>query len=432
MIVFISDLHFVDGSAGKHNIPVEAFQIFLEDIGWTAQRLHNESKKIEQIKIVFLGDIFDVLRTTKWFPIPASERPWGSSEKKIETHTNTIFDEIITQNKDTFNLLSGRLKGKYGFHIEPERIYIPGNHDRLCNKYKTLRKKVRKNLGILVSDTPFEHSFRDFDHGVFARHGHEFDKFNYEGGISYNYHDYMRVPIGDPITTELVSKLPWQVMQHPIVNKLNQKEKAALRRNLEDIENVRPFAATLEWLLYQVKKNLSLKGAIEDSVDEIVKQFNKLSYVKKWYDHHDRWLIFMDEADQIQSVLYLLENFKIFPSEKLLPLIAKVKNRLAQDDHLEAALKEHALIEDSRINYLVYGHTHEPRVVPLRKGNTLNGSKDHVYLNTGTWRTRYHICKDGLGFTGWKNLTYIVFYRKEERNFDFPSFETWTGTLKTI
>ncbi len=60
------------------------------------------------------------------------------------------------------------------------------------------------------------------------------------------------------------------------------------------------------------------------------------------------------------------------------------------------------------------------------------GSRCHVYLNTGTWRTRYNKCKEGLGFIGWKNLTYLVFYRREERKLDFPTFETWTGTLKTI
>jgi UDP-2,3-diacylglucosamine pyrophosphatase LpxH len=432
MIVFISDLHFVDGSAGEHNVPTEAFHIFFEDIGWTAERLRKRGGQVEEIKIVFLGDIFDVIRTEKWFSIPISERPWGSNEKKIESHTNMLFDEITSRNQDTFSLLSGKLEGKYSFQIEPERIYIPGNHDRLCNKYKSLRKKVRKNLGIPSSDTPFEHSFIDVDYGVFARHGHEFDKFNYEGGTSYNHDDYMRVPIGDTITTELLAKLPWQIMQHPAVKNLKKGEQPALRRNLQEIENVRPFSATLEWLLYQVKNNLSIKEAIEDSVDEVVKEFNKLRFVKKWYEHHDKWDNFMDKADQIQSVLFLLEKFKIFPSEKLLPLLAKVKNRLARDDYLEAALKENALVGDGRINYIVYGHTHEPRIVPLRRENTPNGPKDDVYLNTGTWRTRYHRCKEGLGFTGWKNLTYLVFYRKEERDSDLPAFETWTGTLKTI
>ena len=32
MLVFVSDLHFVDETAGKHNIATEAFRIFFQDI----------------------------------------------------------------------------------------------------------------------------------------------------------------------------------------------------------------------------------------------------------------------------------------------------------------------------------------------------------------------------------------------------------------
>jgi len=101
---------------------------------------------------------------------------------------------------------------------------------------------------------------------------------------------------------------------------------------------------------------------------------------------------------------------------------------LKRDDLLEAAIKEYVHL-DNRIRYIVYGHTHIPVQVPLRVIE--NPYQEDVYLNTGTWRTRYHKCKEGMGFIGWKNLTYVIFYKKEERKSDFPPFETWTGTLKT-
>ena len=430
MLVFLSDLHFVDGTAGEHNVPIEAFEIFLEDISWAANRLVDDGINVEEIKIVFLGDIFDLLRTEKWFPYPEAERPWGTNEKKIEAHAKTILDSISRKNKATFDLLGGELKSKFDFPLEPERIYVPGNHDRLCNKYVSLRKKVCRNLGIPASGIPFGHHFEDVKYGVFARHGHEYDKFNYEGGTSYGHNDYMRVPIGDPITTELVSKLPWKVMQQPAVKKLPKKEQKALRRNLEEIENVRPYSAILEWLLYQVKKNLSVKEAIEDSVDEAINEFNKLKFVKKWYKHHDKWTDFWDEADQIQAFLFLLEKFKVFPSEKFLPLLELVIKHVEKDKLSEAAQAEYLHL-DSRIRYVVYGHSHVPLQMPVRAVGS-EGEKHHVYLNTGTWRSRYHKTKEGLGFIGWKNLTYLVFYRKEEKGLDFPAFATWTGTLKTI
>ena len=431
MIVFVSDLHFVDGTAGEHNVPTDALRIFLEDIRSAAQRRLEDGFRVKTIKIVFLGDIFDLLRTEQWFSVPISERPWGSNSRKIEERANKIFDDITAKNRETFQLLGGKLVNTAGFQIEPVRIYVPGNHDRLCNLFPSLRKKVRQNIGISLSEAPFEHTFQDIDHGVFARHGHEYDKFNYEGGLNYLNSDYMRVPIGDPITTELLAGLPWKVMQHATVKNLPAGAQKALRRNLEEIENVRPFTATLEWLLYQVKKNLIAKEAIEDSIDELITKFEKLPFVKKWYGHHDKWTDWLDEADKIQAVLFLFRTFRLFSSEKWLPLLDKANKLFAKDDLLEAATGEYANL-DSQIRYIVYGHTHEPLQMAVRLVPGAPEPRPNVYLNTGTWRTRFHRCEEGLGFIGWKNITYTTFWTKEERGFDFPSFETWTGTLKTF
>ena len=431
MLVFISDLHFVDGTAGEHNVPTDAFKIFLEDIAGTADWLIKEGRVIDEIKLVFLGDIFDLLRTEKWFGYAEDERPWGSDEEKTEANANTIFDAIRKENKTTFDLLSSDLKNEFNLPVEPERIYVPGNHDRLCNKYQSLRDKVCQCLGLPSRTTPFDHFFQDVNYGVFARHGQEYDKFNYEGSISYEYEDYMRVPIGDPITTELVAKLPWKLMKKKEIKKLPKQEQENLKRNFQEIENVRPFAAVIQWLLYQVKKNLRLKEAIEDTVDEVIRDFNKLSFVKKWYDHHDKWYDFLDEADKIQAVLFLLEKFKIFPLEKLMPILDKVMKHLAKDEYQEAAAREYAHL-DNRINYVVYGHTHEPKQVAIRVAGDPASPNEQVYLNTGTWRTRFHKSIEDLSFIGWKNLTYTVFYTKEERVMVGPTFETWTGTLKKM
>lgn len=432
MLVVVSDLHFVDGTAGEHNVPVDGFRIFFESIRRSAERLKDEGRPANEIKILFLGDIFDILRTEQWFQAPVSERPWGGNKRKIEERAGRILDDIITKNQAVFDLLCGGLKEEIGFHVEPERIYVPGNHDRLCNQYPSLREKASKHLGAPVKKDPLDYSFQDPAYGVFCRHGHEYDPFNYEGGASYEHHDYMRVPIGDPITTELVAKLPWKIMQHPAVKKLPAKTRNKLKRNFQEIENVRPFSATLEWLLYQVKSNLSIREAIEDSVDEVIQEFNKLPFVKKWYERHDKWLDFLDEADKIQAFLFLLEKFKVFSFERWMPLLERLKSKFSGEEFLEAAEKEYNHL-DKKIRYIVYGHTHQPCQVPIRL--VLKEARpplQHVYLNSGTWRARYHKCRQGLGFIGWKNLTYLVFYTKEERQGEFPAFETWSGTLKTI
>lgn len=62
MLVFISDLHFVDETAGKHNIPTSAFENFLTNV-----EVRADKAKAKELKIAFLGDIFDILRTEEWF-----------------------------------------------------------------------------------------------------------------------------------------------------------------------------------------------------------------------------------------------------------------------------------------------------------------------------------------------------------------------------
>jgi hypothetical protein len=113
------------------------------------------------------------------------------------------------------------------------------------------------------------------------------------------------------------------------------------------------------------------------------------------------------------------EKLKVFPSEKLLPLLELVNKHVEKDNLSKAAPAEYSHL-DSRIRYVVYGHSHVPLQMPVRVVGP-QGEKQHVYLNTGTWRRRYHKTKEGLGFIGWKNLTYLVFYRKEEKGLDFPA-----------
>jgi UDP-2,3-diacylglucosamine pyrophosphatase LpxH len=428
MLVFVSDLHFIDGTAGEHNVPADAFRIFFANIAATAKRRRRKGRKIKEIKIVFLGDIFDLLRTEKWFDFPESERPWGNKGKKVEQHANVILDAIIKENKETLSLLASNLKKQFALPCEPERIYVPGNHDRLCNTYDSLRDKVCASLGIARRGSePFDHYVESIDYGVFALHGHEYDKFNYEGGISFRHGDYNRVPIGDPITTELGTKLAYVVKQKIGSLPLTPEKKEKLIKNFQEIDNVRPLSAVLEWLLYQVKKDLNLKEIIEDSVEEIVKNFNKLKFVERWYTYHDKWSDWWDEADKIQSILWLFENFKRLPSEVLLTFMEKAKRPL---DLLASASDEYSHL-DNRIQYIVYGHSHEPSQIPVRVRETDHGRKEHVYLNTGTWRVRHQKTREGLGFMSYKSLTYVTFYRREERGTESPSYETWRGTLKT-
>jgi UDP-2,3-diacylglucosamine pyrophosphatase LpxH len=433
MLVFISDLHFVDGSAGEHNLSHRAFEYFFEDVAAIAAKPSND---IKEIKFVLLGDIFDLLRTEGWFGYPADERPWGTDEQAIEVHALTLFDAITDhpENRRTFKIFRqgvADLRGNGRPDSDPSLIYLPGNHDRLCNRYTSLRQKVCDCLGIPPAwHDPadlFPHTYEDPAYGVFARHGHEYDKFNYEGGTAYTPADYQRVPIGDPITTELLARLPYTLARRLG----NAPNKPTIIRNFQEIENVRPLSAVIEWLLYQVGQDRQIKEIIEDSVQEVIDYFDSLDFVKNWFDRHDKWTDWRDEADKIQAFLFLLRHFKLDRTETLWDLAMKAKDYFVKDDLLAAAPQEYLHL-DSRVRYVVYGHTHDPLVSPVRSFPAAPAPLEQVYLNTGTWRGRYHKATQDDSFIAWKNMTYVIFYQAGERGTPFPVFETWTGALKTV
>ena len=73
MLVAISDIHFVDGTAGEHNLPFSAFDnVFLLDVCALASE-----KEAKEVKVLLLGDIVDLIRSTKWFDLKPEDRPWG-------------------------------------------------------------------------------------------------------------------------------------------------------------------------------------------------------------------------------------------------------------------------------------------------------------------------------------------------------------------
>lgn len=434
MLVFLSDLHFVDGTAGEHNVPAKAFEGVFKDLA-----AHARDANAQEVKIVFLGDIFDLLRTEEWFKVLEEERPWGITDdpqrqQKMEKKAGEILQAILEKNRQTFELLGGKLQQRFDFPVEPERVYLVGNHDRLCARIPSLLQKAKQALGVQNPSLSSLHHYMDPPYGVFARHGHEYDVFNYEGGDSFEDRDYLRIPIGDPITTELVARLPYTILNNERAQKLPDLERQALQRNLQEIENVRPLSATLQWLFYQVRRDRGLRDIIEEAVNQVIGKFKALKFVQDWYRRHDRWTNVWDEADKLQAVLFFLEKLQATQAEAGFSLAEKLKG--AAPDPLREAAQKEFLHLDSDIYYVVYGHTHEPLQLPIQVvDDPRGGQRELVYLNTGTWRARHQEAL-ARGFVSWKQLTYTLFYTEKEdlapsqRSRGFPTFETWTGALK--
>jgi len=473
MLVVISDIHFVDGTAGEHNLPYSAFEsVFLSDIASLAK-----DKKAKEIKILLLGDIMDVARSAKWFGLDPRDRPWGSNGLAdvpiprpgsiTEKQTLKILGQasqrqlnhskpprsldkntILYKNWGTFQLFrefQNQLSEKFKVELPVEILYIPGNHDRLCNLYPSVRKELQKILGIKLSpniiegditgEWRFRYDFKDEAYGVYARHGHQYDVWNCGAANDFTINGQLQVPIGEIFITEFGVKIPWilESMKNTypeITHELIEKTK--------DIDNVRPLGRVMEWIYYRIKSedSIQIRKALDEVFETVIKELLDNDFVKKWRSPATR----LDEAIRALSSRWLSWIPKtlldMIDAEDLLPLVTGLVGESQdpeKDIYLQAAYQERVWRENSDICFILYGHTHTPLQRPLDNER----GREVIYLNTGTWRNRIYKTVEldkAPDFVELKQMTYSIFYRKDEdMNGKIPntiSFDIWTGSKK--
>ncbi|MBU0610044.1 MAG: hypothetical protein KKI08_19320 [Armatimonadetes bacterium] len=252
MIVFISDLHIgatVPLSADHQQLRAQVWQQAQQRVKSLSQPGDRELEPLklqltagavrgfyadlarlaqganaEKVTIVLLGDIFDLIQTRLWQEKSSGQdEAWvhGEPDEQQVLAALTEIAEGDELNREFFRELSRREAVMWEDaagnvrRADIERVYIPGNHDRLCNLHGSVREKVRDILGIPYG-TP-EEAKAEFgwelsedlqrEYGVLARHGHVFDAHNYAGSKRRDAKDHERAPIGDLLTTQIASKL---------------------------------------------------------------------------------------------------------------------------------------------------------------------------------------------------------------------------------
>ena len=430
MLVVISDLHFTDGTTSNYlesekppkdlfNVSPKAFQIFLMRI---ADIIKRRPTVINKVCFVYNGDIFDLLRTNYWFGAPVSEHPWdtsGSNKGALLGHAQKILTAICERNRDALRWLSGThddFPGIWPFEVKVERIYIPGNHDRIINLYPELRKTVCASL--LGQHEPerdcFDPVHMDADHKTVVMHGHEADVYNCE----YDGRDnpvYQAVPIGDPMTTMLFTRLGQSVLTPGI----SAKAKSQLR----EIDNVRPTLSVVRYVQNIISGDPGVEHEVSGAVKAIVENFQSLPFYQEWEKKHDRWSIGWDEADKLQDVLRAV---KLLGTNVPAGLLEKLAGFLRDDDPQQWA---DSLLRTKKHNdmlYCVMGHTHEPDHVPLFVGK--DGRERH-YLNCGTFRTTLSPTLHAEAFVRYQRLSYVIIFGpgEYEKGIDYPVYEMWSG-----
>jgi len=445
VLVIVSDLHLTDGTSGE-TIRSGAFRSFREslrelsyDASW---RNDKQYAPIERIDLVLLGDILDVIRSTKWCNAPTEVRPWGNqNDPRFAETVERITEDVIANNKESLAILKSLHNPEImslppanpdgGAVINPPaRVPIPvrihylvGNHDWFFHlqgpAHDQIRARIVDALGLQNSASipfphePFESALIEQiyrDHKVFARHGDIFDPSNFE-------HDRDASSLGDVIVIELLDKFGMAVRDH-----LGSRLPDACDAGLREIDNVRPLSMIPIWVDGLLSNTCSpeLAKEIKTIWNDLVHRFLHLDFVK---------------ARPFGSSILIKLGFEIsteMPLAGLSDVTAWFSSKFGSgraESFYPYALQEKAFTE-GWAKFIVYGHTHHYEIVPLQSVQEGNDIENRIYINSGTWRPVHELARFHPGqkqFVGYHVMTYLAFFKEDERK--RRAFESWTGAL---
>ncbi|MFH0982384.1 MAG: hypothetical protein V2A79_12705 [Planctomycetota bacterium] len=452
MLVFISDLHLTDGTSGE-TIDAGAFKVFrerLRDLAYDASwRADGKYKPLERLDLVLLGDILDVIRSEQW--VGKTVKPWEQQERPeaFQKKVGTVTEAILQTNAEALGYVrslqdpkvitlppatrKGEPKKKVPWEPDaPERLpvdvhvhYLVGNHDWFYHlpgpAYDAIRDQIVKAMGLANAPTaPFPHDPNESAvirelleaHRVFARHGDIFDPFNYEGNRDAS-------SLGDAIVVELLNRFPAEVAA-----RMGKQLPQDCLLGLRELDNVRPLVAIPGWIEGLLRRTCPDPGqarAVKALWDELADEFLNLKFVS------DRDKPFrLDLVDGLEVALKFSKGMSL----RLLGRLPHWLDELLR----EKPSAEHALGEQDFKNraarYIVYGHTHRHKIVPLDSCCLAQGLFEQMYVNSGTWRRVYErACwrPEDQEFMGYYVMTYLAFFKDGERH--GRTFETWSGAL---
>jgi hypothetical protein len=449
MLVIVSDLHLTDGTSGE-TIRTGAFKAFRErfrDLAYDGSwRSDDEYRPLEGIDLVLLGDILDVIRSTRWCDAPADVRPWGrQDDPRFAAMVTQITQDIIANNKNSLDVLKSLHDPKV-MNVPPataagkvalvsrdlnahERVPVPvrvhylvGNHDWFYHlggpAFDAVRKLIAEAIGLETPATaPFPHDPAEsavlqqiyLEHHVFARHGDIFDPSNFE-------HSRNASSLGDAIVIELLDRFGVEVRK-----RLGGQLPDACESGLKEIDNVRPLSIVPIWVDGFISNTCSpqLANDIKQIWNEIVHQFLAVDFVR---------------SRPFASSAFLKLGFEISTEVPLAGLSDVAAWFSAKFGGHAASFYPYALHEaafaQGWAKFIVYGHTHHYELVPLQAVQRAGKSVDQIYINSGTWRPVHELAQFHPGqkhFVGYHVMTYLAFFKDDERK--GRAFESWSGAL---
>jgi UDP-2,3-diacylglucosamine pyrophosphatase LpxH len=407
MLVFLSDLHFTDGTAGKANVAPRAFEYLRDDLAHLASHPENQ---IESVEIVLLGDVFDLLRSDKWDD--ESVMPWGPHNQEMEARVGAILDGICTANAESLALLR-----ELPSHIAApcSLTYVPGNHDRAVNWFPSARQKAMDALGLSQpADAEFLREFACPEHRVLARHGDIYDGDNYEGEDKSS--------VGDAIVIKIINGFARQ-LDRRLQGVTIPPDHAWVREKVKELDHVRPLWAIPLWAhgIFARIHNDAVRQAVRESWDAAAHDFQQSDPVRA----KEHWWNPFQRIDLLERALHL--SWGLLERATAVPFIQR-RIESGEQTYLDSAAQEAALTTEEA-DTIVYGHTHGACQVPL----DVRGGRPTMYFNTGTWRHTINAVArptdDRYAFIPWQVMSYVILYRPGEcaRAGTPILYEMWQG-----
>lgn len=465
MLVVLSDLHFLaeqheiinrDGGppiGRRRNLPPEAFAQFVRRLAEEAVRNGAGREKLDdrgkvlpgtrQLDLVLAGDIFEVTRTILWCDFDCSPMPYedpptpGSELERRVLHVLTeIADEQLgaARSLEIFRrLAAGKYLTRKGDLVDfpADRVvihYLTGNHDRVCNATPAIRAWVRSTLGMGESGELFPNQILFKDEAALVRHGHEYDPRAF--GMDFTSVDVLPDPIppraydenglGDFVTVEIASRLPWELRQVHGVEKIKSDPLLThVYERLLEFDDVRPQSHLLDFML----TNPDTEGheekvwaVIEPLLRRILTRLARDPWMHRWLVRRRMFLVLVALRLQVWRIT------RRIPSTLIRRLLSAGGEPPAP---VKFAAKEPAL-RTGAARYVIAGHTHNP-AVELAVYDPRHDDGGRYYVDTGTWRNRIPVAPDAKGFGRLKALTYVIVYGAPE---DPPSGNrTWLGSF---
>jgi UDP-2,3-diacylglucosamine pyrophosphatase LpxH len=405
MHVFVSDLHMTDtGSGGA--VSDEQLAEFARHL---AQMTDDKGSKI---KLVFAGDIFDLLRSPKWAALWDEKKsaPWsGMSQKFIqfkksfaETQAVEIAQSIATRYSGFSTQLKEAVKSR-----RIETVYLPGNHDYMFQLSPTLRRVLVDYLSLDHDPTrEFQISYADSSASVFAVHGNSFDP------VNWHRREEGYWALGDAVVLRVVNRFPDEVSKE-----LGVAPETEIGQVVQEIDNVEPLADIPLYVLWLTENNLTIKSA-------------RRAVLKVWKRIVEEFLAISDFRDkggygakQYQFVRY---GFELSTQMGLADVVAELAKKFPNIGINYRAAAGSEARKHPQYRIVLFGHTHKPMLEALTYAPE---GKNSFYVNTGCWRRLVaRTYGDGAtSFAGRRVATYFVVdeARDGERQERYHLFQQW-------